>query len=257
LQTQTPSFFHIIETMQYLSEASTGLSSFELDAFKALVPWILLQKGSEAGVHETIMSTLLSVAPTDYINDTAAMARPIRLVLERAFHFGQLFNDSSRIERPATTSDIFTSDEPTETSFCAVTASGALAQYCGSEVSWAYHFILNGHLHPASREPVSKLLFFGPSTKSTLPDLFFIKEVRDTVTQAMTKKPNEVLELTTPMTGALFEIYHGVPSERSYSVNILCMPVSMYSDLLIHHLTPLNIHFLVQWETLLEEYIET
>lgn len=260
-----------MDPMDYLNESSTGLSLTELEAFKDLVPWIKAQRQkaggpggpAEEGVHETIMSTILAVRPSDFINDASCMTRPIRDILVRANYFGRLFSNSKAICTAEAINeasdgaiegsiDIFTSEAPESGSFCAETPDGLLTNYFGSDDSWAYHFIINGPLHPATRQYISALAYIGQKKATTFPHVFLNKASQDILQEKLMGPVNEVLEVPTAITSALFEVYHKVPEDRSYVVNMLGMPPEVYKTLFENNLTNVTMRILLLWELSIE-----
>ena len=168
----------------------------------------------------SIMKILLSLDLKAYIYDYYSMGTSIRLLLTRLMSFGNILLVSIDSKKePVIGTDIFSGETFTEdpkTCAWAITSSGPKKEFLGTFESWLYHVLLNGPIHPATREPI--VGFLGPLElfKSALPRCSKLtRNERLHLAQGLaSKRPNE------PMLNKLaikfFEEDYLVPIDRSF-----------------------------------------
>ena len=168
----------------------------------------------------TIMKILLSLDLKAYIYDHYSMGTSIRLLLSRLMAFGDILLVSSDSQKqPIVGTDIFSGEcftEDPKTCAWATTASGPKKDFLGTFESWLYHILLNGPIHPATREPI--VGFLGPLElfKAALPRCCKLtRNERLHLAQGLaSKRPSE--PMLNRMAIKFFEEDYLVPVDRSF-----------------------------------------
>ena len=205
-----------------------------LSALAVLEPWLLDQRGPLPLSHpdyaiqsdtylmqkRALMNTLLTVEPNDYIYDDFTMTSVTNKLLKRVLDFNTLIKETMAhfpvLPLPANdTTDLFGSEAPDK--IWAVTASGPKNMYVGDANDWSYSCILNGNLHPATREPILHFQYFSLNAFSSLSCIFKLsrteyKKLKNELTFENDSPQNNNLDSI-----ELFEEFFNIPHERRYS----------------------------------------
>jgi hypothetical protein len=203
-------------------------------ALAVLEPWLLDQRGPLPIGHadyalqsdtflmqkRALMNTLLTVEPHDYIYDDFTMTAATKKLLWRVLDFNNLIQETfahfPMLPLPANdTTDLFGSDVPDK--IWAVTASGPKNMYVGDANDWSYNCILNGNLHPATREPILYFQYFNLNAFSSLSCIFKlsrteVKKIKNELNQENDSPKNSALDSI-----ELFEDFFNMPEDRRYS----------------------------------------
>ena len=209
-----------------------GITEVETRAFENLKAWLTENHGTidmEAiqnngqlvrAEKKAIMAILLSLDPNEYIFDYWSMGTFVRIILDRLLVFGRLLLESKETGSTLEGPDIFSGEthghEHTEAIAFAETESGEKREYLGSLNSWAYHIILNGATHPATREPIKSFSFKSLDQIKSLPKaLRLSRSERLTLNNALKAPRTEPPQISRDQVLA-FEYEFSVPADRSF-----------------------------------------
>lgn len=195
-------------------------------ALSILEPWLLEQQAlpqndnTERHLKRALMSTLLVVEPHDYIYDDFTFVAATMKLLQRVLDFNSLITNTMAnfpvLPLPKEqTSDLFGSD--TEDKIWAVTASGSKPSYVGDANDWSYNSILNGNLHPATREPILRFEYFNLNAFNNLSCIFKLSRIEFNKLRYDLSLENNALKCSDLDSIIDFEDYYDIPEERRYS----------------------------------------
>lgn len=260
---------------------SYGITEVETRAFEMLKPWLIENHGTidmnqiqnngqlVRAEKKAIMAIMLSLDANEFIFDYWSFGTFIRIILERLLDFGRLMLDSQETGQILLGSDMFSGeahDASTEALVpaFAVTETGEKKEYLGSMNAWAYHIILNGPSHPATREPIRHFGLKSLEDFKVLPKaLRLSRSERLSLAGALkTERPpgpqissHQVLafelEYSVPEDRSFYEFHHeqmpplmhAVPQDGAFLVNAvhyLHENALMYHNLLVHNQQPMN-----------------
>lgn len=225
-----------------------GVTEVEVQCFLLLRPWLIENHGTldmnaienngqlVRAEKKAIMAILLSLDSNEYIFDYWSMGTMIRILLQRLLDFGRLLVDSQE-RGPLVGQDIFSGEthelqqvqqqnvgqnviiiNPNAQKCLAfgVTESGEKKEYLGSLNDWAYHVLLNGSNHPATREALKYFCLENLDYVKVLP-----KSLRLSRSERLTLA--SALKITRPAPPQIsrdqvlaFEFEFSVPIERSF-----------------------------------------
>lgn len=225
-----------------------GITDVEVQCFLLLRPWLIENHGTldfnaienngqlVRAEKKAIMAILLSLDSNEYIFDYWSMGSMIRLILQRLLDFGRLLIDSQE-HGPMSGQDLFTGEthelQQTATSVVGqnviiinpsaqkclvfgVTESGEKKDYLGSLNDWAYHILLNGSSHPATRENLKHFCFENLEYVKVLPKaLRLTRSERLTLTSALKTHRPAPPQISRDQVLA-FEFEYSIPDDRSF-----------------------------------------
>lgn len=233
-----------------------GLTLFEETLFYGLIEWLCIQKGLDytnfsnqehrvKAEKKAIMDILLSLND-GYIYNHWSMGSQIRFLLKRVHDLGSLVL-ASTVTGQMSGTDMFTGEDVTTDSgvsgtgtaevpgtattsgltsgiqvvhakrylFC-VTASGPKDEYLGTVTSWAYHVLLNGAVHPATREPIQAFACKSLEHFNELPKALRLSRTeRSALAAALVSERPEDSEVV-PEDLDDFEQEYDIPDDRSF-----------------------------------------
>jgi hypothetical protein len=202
-----------------------GITYLEYMTFEVLVKWLLKHQTSsinECDLKRALMNILLSVDPNWYIYNLYTMGHSIRIILRRLCDFMELQCSSMPKDSIVSNEDLFTFEvlqDPVWTN--------DMPQYSASYDSWAYHCLVNGPVHPMTRQDIKSMngTMIGPlngPNNGTMNEPFTftklqIKKLRLSLEVPM-DRDNSPIDLTQI---TIFESIYSIPHERCYSTMIL------------------------------------
>jgi len=206
-----------------------GITYLEYMTFEVLIKWLLQHQtdsSNECDLKRALMNILLSVDPNWYIYNLYTMGHSIRIILRRLCDFMELQNGQQHQapqqvspKAPAASmasmadsskEDIFTFEEVQEPVW-----TNDMPQYSASFDSWAYHCLVNGLVHPMTRQEIRSL--HGNSSEPFTFTKSQIKKLRQSleVPMELDNSPIDLTQIT------IFESIYSIPHERCYSTMIL------------------------------------
>jgi hypothetical protein len=206
-----------------------GLPNVEYTVLRLFFPWLFrkMNVGSNTMYGKFMGLLACAVAPSSYFTHASDIATTMRLLLSRLYvvhrHIQKLRSNLRFIVEPK--EDLFTY-ELTDQPILALTDGPQQTEGYATLDSWAYHFVMNGPLHPLSRKPIEKLVLCALHEDSlnriAQPDAFSLAErFWPLVMDSIKSKPIETIGA--PITVDLlleFESFFDIPDDRCYS-NIL------------------------------------
>ena len=198
-----------------------------------------------------LTSAVLSVEPKKYFTSPVSMSPAVRTLIERFctfYAFLDQINECKQIlilEPTIESFDIFTGE--TNNSGIALFASsdqtcGTMDLYTGSATDWLYHILVNGFVHPMTREPIRSFgtieYFTGSSLEATVvhsipprPVAHEIMNEQFEFPMALDNMPVYFYDLI------LFEEEYGIPQDRTLSAYYHAPPVpieiiDLYNDVI-------------------------
>ena len=226
-------------------EKSFGFRDDELDASCELSQY-LNEKRPDLNQIQSLIQTLLASDPNLYIYSRFSMGKPMRNILKRLCKLRKLFNKTNiepnietvflETESPV---DIFTADLALgPTILYATTPTGCKIESSGSPDSWAYHCLINGFVHPTTRE---EIIGFGTidcgkvnndyNVEDHLNPVFHYDYDKNIDLEAsLSKVIADINEPIAPVEVMLFELECGIPSDRSYINQVLGLSFDFLDD---------------------------
>ena len=208
------------------------LSIAEERAFENLVSFLLHKKGFEYGSfiessieayiraeQKAIMSILLSLDESEYIYDNYSMGTAIKKLVRRLHEFSTLILDSVETKEPLLGTDIFSGEmhyDKEATGLVFACTPNIKLEFLGDFESWAYHCLINGCVHPATREPITHFACKTLIDIAALPKCLKLtrSERNSLMSGILSQRPNSpVLNLFDIED---FEYNYDIPVERSF-----------------------------------------
>jgi len=206
-----------------------GLPDVEYTVLRLFFPWLFrkMNVGSNTMYGKFMGLLACAIAPSSYFTHASDIASTMRQLLSRLYvvhlHISKLKSNIRFINEPK--EDLFTY-ELTDQPILALTDGPQQTEGYATLDSWAYHFVMNGPLHPLSRKPIEKLVLCALHEDSlnrvAQPDAFSLAErFWPLVMDSMRTKPIERSGEPITVDHLLeFEYFFDIPDDRCYS-NIL------------------------------------
>lgn len=167
-----------------------GLPAVERTVLDRILPW-LHERAGKANELQSLTATLLAINTKEYFDCPQCLTPTLRDLLRRYVMVHELFQAhaapagapagapaavpaapaivmEANDEGAEGPTDFFTAEAlvPGEDMYYATTEAGAQEEFLATKMSWAYHILLNGAVHPANRVPITA---FGSVTLLDVP----------------------------------------------------------------------------------------
>lgn len=210
----------------------------EAGFLRTVLSWMCAENGVDstqnAAFCKAMGSLALSMYPTRYFVHQKDFSPVLRKLLSRYVDVCEMFLHASGQEVVIMTDDvedlpqdIFTADKMNETEMhvYGITASGSKDGAVGTVSGWAYHCLLNGFIHPLTREPLLNMGKIAMDVPPVVVDSFPMLTLAQVDQLKMIDTHYEEPELLSKHEGYdglhAFEKLYGIPADRAFSLQFL------------------------------------